>query len=34
VVRPLQRWEDNNRTESLMLLKVNGWRKLAEGRDI
>jgi hypothetical protein len=34
VGRPLLRCEDNIRTESSMLLKVNGCRKLAEGRDI
>jgi hypothetical protein len=34
VGRPLLRWEDNIRTESSMLLKLNGWRKLAEGTDI
>jgi hypothetical protein len=34
VARPLLLWEDNISTESSMLLKVNGWRKLAEVRDI
>jgi hypothetical protein len=34
VGRPRRRWEDEIRCESLLLLNVRGWRRLAEDRNI
>jgi hypothetical protein len=34
VGRPRQRWEDNMRRDSLLLLNIRGWKRLAGDNDI